>query len=373
MVKIPPPQDQPVVKIPPPQDQPVVKIPPPQDQPVVKIPPPQDQPVVKIKPADPSLPSGLRPTARQRCCSAGGPPPDARRARTGPTSCAGSCAQGRSCAPPSSSGRRGTRRTRRARRRTRVHARRCRCTRRWRKRFWRCPSPQAASRRRSASRAQTRRAPRARPWQRGRSPMRLAAPFESVGVGGSFRVRWGSRFLSFSLRVPRRPGGRAAGARAETRAPRPPDSRGAFTGGPGARPAPNRGLVADGWGVAGASLGVTRPSARSVSTGGVDETCPFSTGRGTRRVQLVRKGRGGGGGGGGHLPHLRGASDPVARRRYTIEALMQNGWALQSGTSHFLGQNFARAFDVRYSNASCALPPPPPLVLSGHAASLTPY
>lgn len=31
---------------------------------------------------------------------------------------------------------------------------------------------------------------------------------------------------------------------------------------------------------------------------------------------------------------------------YTIEALMQNGWALQSGTSHFLGQNFARAFDV---------------------------
>lgn len=27
---------------------------------------------------------------------------------------------------------------------------------------------------------------------------------------------------------------------------------------------------------------------------------------------------------------------------------MQNGWALQSGTSHFLGQNFARAFDVYY-------------------------
>ena len=34
----------------------------------------------------------------------------------------------------------------------------------------------------------------------------------------------------------------------------------------------------------------------------------------------------------------------------TIEALMQDGKALQSGTSHFLGQNFARAFDVQYVN-----------------------
>lgn len=33
---------------------------------------------------------------------------------------------------------------------------------------------------------------------------------------------------------------------------------------------------------------------------------------------------------------------------YTIEALMQDGKALQAGTSHFLGQNFARAFDVRF-------------------------
>lgn len=31
---------------------------------------------------------------------------------------------------------------------------------------------------------------------------------------------------------------------------------------------------------------------------------------------------------------------------YTIEAMMQDGKALQSGTSHFLGQNFAKAFDV---------------------------
>lgn len=33
---------------------------------------------------------------------------------------------------------------------------------------------------------------------------------------------------------------------------------------------------------------------------------------------------------------------------YTIEALMQDGKALQGGTSHFLGQNFARAFDVKF-------------------------
>lgn len=35
---------------------------------------------------------------------------------------------------------------------------------------------------------------------------------------------------------------------------------------------------------------------------------------------------------------------------YTIEAMMQDGKALQSGTSHFLGQNFAKAFDVTYLN-----------------------
>ena len=37
-----------------------------------------------------------------------------------------------------------------------------------------------------------------------------------------------------------------------------------------------------------------------------------------------------------------------AEDTYTIEALMQDGKALQSGTSHFLGQNFAKAFDVKY-------------------------
>jgi prolyl-tRNA synthetase len=35
---------------------------------------------------------------------------------------------------------------------------------------------------------------------------------------------------------------------------------------------------------------------------------------------------------------------------YCIEALMQDGKALQSGTSHFLGQNFAKAFDVKFTN-----------------------
>lgn len=34
---------------------------------------------------------------------------------------------------------------------------------------------------------------------------------------------------------------------------------------------------------------------------------------------------------------------------YTIEALMQDGKALQSGTSHFLGQNFGKAFDVQFA------------------------
>ena len=39
-----------------------------------------------------------------------------------------------------------------------------------------------------------------------------------------------------------------------------------------------------------------------------------------------------------------------AEETYCIEALMQDGKALQAGTSHFLGQNFAKAFDVQYAN-----------------------
>lgn len=55
------------------------------------------------------------------------------------------------------------------------------------------------------------------------------------------------------------------------------------------------------------------------------------------------------------MPVVRGAK--TANERFagaedtlTIEALMQDGKALQAGTSHFLGQNFARAFDVKFLN-----------------------
>ena len=40
-----------------------------------------------------------------------------------------------------------------------------------------------------------------------------------------------------------------------------------------------------------------------------------------------------------------------AEETYCIEALMQDGKALQAGTSHYLGQNFAKAFDVKFANA----------------------
>lgn len=55
------------------------------------------------------------------------------------------------------------------------------------------------------------------------------------------------------------------------------------------------------------------------------------------------------------LPVIKGAKSANERfagalETYCIEALMQDGKALQSGTSHFLGQNFAKAFDVRFTN-----------------------
>ena len=51
---------------------------------------------------------------------------------------------------------------------------------------------------------------------------------------------------------------------------------------------------------------------------------------------------------------LKSASERFAGAldTYTIEALMQDGKALQSGTSHFLGQNFAKAFDVQFTDKS---------------------
>ena len=53
------------------------------------------------------------------------------------------------------------------------------------------------------------------------------------------------------------------------------------------------------------------------------------------------------------LPVLKGRKSPNERfagavDTYCIEALMQDGKALQAGTSHFLGQNFAKAFDVKF-------------------------
>ncbi len=53
------------------------------------------------------------------------------------------------------------------------------------------------------------------------------------------------------------------------------------------------------------------------------------------------------------MPVIKGIKSASERfagadETYCIEALMQNGWALQAGTSHFLGQNFAKAFDVTY-------------------------
>jgi prolyl-tRNA synthetase len=55
------------------------------------------------------------------------------------------------------------------------------------------------------------------------------------------------------------------------------------------------------------------------------------------------------------LPVIRGVKTESERfagaeDTYCIEALMQDGKALQAGTSHFLGQNFAKAFDVKFSN-----------------------
>lgn len=57
------------------------------------------------------------------------------------------------------------------------------------------------------------------------------------------------------------------------------------------------------------------------------------------------------------IPCVKGIKTPSERfagaeETYCIEALMQDGKALQAGTSHFLGQNFAKAFDVKYSDSS---------------------
>ena len=55
------------------------------------------------------------------------------------------------------------------------------------------------------------------------------------------------------------------------------------------------------------------------------------------------------------IPVIKGFKTPTERfagadETYCIEAMMQDGKALQAGTSHFLGQNFAKAFDVKFTN-----------------------
>ncbi len=49
-------------------------------------------------------------------------------------------------------------------------------------------------------------------------------------------------------------------------------------------------------------------------------------------------------------PKSEGQKFPGAVYTLCIEALMQDRKALQAGTSHFLGQNFAKAFDVQFQN-----------------------
>jgi len=60
------------------------------------------------------------------------------------------------------------------------------------------------------------------------------------------------------------------------------------------------------------------------------------------------------------MPVIKGLKTPSERfagaeETYCIEALMQDGKALQAGTSHFLGQNFAKAFDVKFANSGGSL------------------
>jgi len=60
------------------------------------------------------------------------------------------------------------------------------------------------------------------------------------------------------------------------------------------------------------------------------------------------------------MPVIRGIKSRAekfagAQRSYCIEAMMQNGLALQAGTSHELGQNFGKAFDVKFQSKEGAL------------------
>lgn len=60
------------------------------------------------------------------------------------------------------------------------------------------------------------------------------------------------------------------------------------------------------------------------------------------------------------MPVIPGEKTPGERfagaaRTFTIEAMMRDGRALQAGTSHYMGQNFAKAFDIRYTSDAGAV------------------
>jgi len=62
------------------------------------------------------------------------------------------------------------------------------------------------------------------------------------------------------------------------------------------------------------------------------------------------------------MPTFVGRKSPSERfagavETYTIESLMQNGWALQTGTSHYLGQSFGKAFDVTFQSPDSSVKP----------------
>jgi prolyl-tRNA synthetase len=57
------------------------------------------------------------------------------------------------------------------------------------------------------------------------------------------------------------------------------------------------------------------------------------------------------------MPAIAGEKTPGERfagaeRTFTIECMMRDGRALQAGTSHFMGENFARAFDIQYTSST---------------------
>ncbi|MBV8446293.1 MAG: proline--tRNA ligase, partial [Candidatus Dormibacteraeota bacterium] len=60
------------------------------------------------------------------------------------------------------------------------------------------------------------------------------------------------------------------------------------------------------------------------------------------------------------IPGRKTESEKFAGARYTvsIEAMMRDGWALQSGTSHHLGQNFTTVYDITYSDTGNTLQHP---------------